>query len=521
MRKFRQVSEDDRVRKTAWWKTAYGLFLLCAATAITLHAQTLNTLASFDAAITGYPPFMASLAQGTDGNFYGTTLLGGNSPGGCYGDSGCGTVFKVTSSGSLTVLHTFVGADGNQPLGLVLGTDGNFYGATYWGGADTADCPNDVTYGGCGTVFKITPSGVLTTLHSFTIANGEEPITGLVRATNGAYYGTTYAGGADGYGTVFEITSAGTLTRLHSFALTDGAYPDGRLIQATDGNLYGTTSYGASYAPGTIFKITPSGSFTTVYTFSPSDADGAYPEGGLIQATDGDFYGTTALGGLRNAGTVFKMTPSGTLTTLYNFCSQVKALICADGAEPTDALVQATDGNFYGTTLVGGSGAACLNGEFACGTVFKITPAGVLTTLHNFCSQPNCADGSEGPSFATDETNAGFGGLIQATSGTLYGTTGAGGANGQGTVFSLSVGLKPFVETNPTSGAAGTKVTILGNKLKGTTSVTFNGKSVKSFTVNSTGTAMTTAVPTGATTGYVKVTTPSGTLTSNVKFRVP
>lgn len=525
MRTLNQVQQKGRLCKTVWWKIACGLPLLLAATAITLTAQTFNTLVSFD---TGYGPLLMSFAQGTDGNLYGTTAYGGSGTGGCYGDSPCGTVFKMTPGGSLTILHDFIGIDGNGPFGeLLLGTDGNFYGTTYWGGANLADCLGNWT-GGCGTVFKITPSGTLTTLHSFAGGDGEYPSAGLVQATNGDFYGTTEFGGANcppsGCGTVFRITARGTLTTLYSFCAqancTDGAYPNGALIQATNGNLYGTTTGGGGnsscmYAGGvvgcgTVFEITPEGKLTTLHSFD--DGDGAFPEAGLVQATNGDFYSTTVLGGPAQVGTVFKITPSGTLTTLYTFSGG------AYGADPTDGLVQATDGNFYGTTSEAGTGAAYSDERGECGTIFKITPAGVLTTLYNFCSQPNCADGSEEPGYAV--AAAGFGGLFQATSGTFYGTTNAGGMYNLGTAFSLAVGLKPFVETNPTSGAVGAKVTILGNNLTGSTSVTFNG-TLAAFTVNSMGTAIATTVPSGATTGYVKVTTPSGTLTSNVKFRVP
>ena len=195
-------------------------------------------------------------------------------------------------------------------------------------------------------------------------------------------------------------------------------------------------------------------------------------------------------------GTVFKITPGGTLTTLYDFCPNGA---CIDGAYPEAALIEGTDGNFYGTTYQGWA-----NGD---GTIFKITPSGALTTLCSFCSQSSCADG-EYPLAA----------LTQGTNGTFYGTTYNGGINGDGTVFSLSVGLGPFVETNPTSGKVGMAVNILGTDLIGATSVTFSGTAA-TFTVVS-ASEITTPVPTGATTGAVKVVTPGGTLSSNVPFKV-
>lgn len=222
----------------------------------------------------------------------------------------------------------------------------------------------------------------------------------------------------------------------------------------------------------------------------------------LVQATDGNFYGTTYYGGANNDGTVFKITPEGTLTTLCSFCSQAS---CADGSSPVAGLVQATDGDFYGTTSPIG-GALCVASAL-CGTVFEITPKGTLTTLYTFCSQPSCSDGSEP-----------YGGVIQATDGILYGTTSWGGDDDGGTVYSLSVGLGPFVKTIPPAGKVGQEVGILGNNLTGATSVTFNGTSA-TFTVKS-GTLILTHVPTVATTGTVQVTLPSGTLSSNVLFYV-
>jgi uncharacterized repeat protein (TIGR03803 family) len=208
----------------------------------------------------------------------------------------------------------------------------------------------------------------------------------------------------------------------------------------------------------------------------------------VVQGTSGNFYGTTAYGGgigcSGGCGTVFKITPSGVLTTLHSFDK-------TDGANPSAGLVQGTDGNFYGTTEYGGTGDG--------GTIFKITPAGILTTLHSFSD--------EGSPYA---------GLIQSTDGSFYGTTESGYDGG--TVFSLSVGLSPFVETQPTSGKVGKAVKILGTNLSDATSVTFNGTAA-TFTVKSQS-EITTTVPLGATSGKVRVIFPHGTRSSNVPFRV-
>src|ERR1022692_1853466 len=169
---------------------------------------------------------------------------------------------------------------------------------------------------------------------------------------------------------------AQTLTTLFSFDGTDGAVPQAGLVQATNGDLYGTTESGGTSTNGTVFKITPGGTLTTLYSFCSQTncTDGANPYAGLVQAANGNFYGTTQYGGTNHRGTVFKITQGGTLTTLYSFCSQTN---CTDGECPFAGLVQAANGNFYGTTESGGRA----NGY---GTVFKITPTGTLTTLHRF-----------------------------------------------------------------------------------------------------------------------------------------
>jgi uncharacterized repeat protein (TIGR03803 family) len=361
-----------------------------------------------------------------------------------------------------------------------------------------------------GTVFKITLSGMLTTLYSFcSIGNctdGAGTYGALVRGTDGDFYGTTVGGGAYGFfGTVFKMTPTGTLTTLHSFCsqafpCADGQGPAAGLVQASNGDFYGTTTDGGANNAGTVFKITPTGTLTTLHSFCSQSGctDGSLPYG-LVQATDGDLYGITTDGGANSDGTVFKITPSGTLTTLYSFCSQSG---CTDGEGPSAGLIQATDGDFYGTTFLGGaSNSSCQFGT--CGTVFKITPGGALTTLHTF-------DSSDG---ANPQ-----GVLVQDTEGTFYGTTAWGGANGYGTAFSLSVGLGAFVEMRPGVGIAGVAVQILGSDLTGATSVTFNG--TPATILYDAPTVIYAKVPAGATTGKVQVVTPNGTLTSNVAFEV-
>ena len=267
---------------------------------------------------------------------------------------------------------------------------------------------------------------------------------------------------------------------------------------------------GGAHNYGTVFKLTPAGKLTTLHSFDGTD--GKYPAATLIQATDGKLYGTTS-GGLNGggAGTVFKITLSGALTTLHTFCSEAN---CSDGRAPFKApLVQANDGNFYGVTTQGGLNDSNCEGV-GCGTIFKITPTGVLTPLYSFCSLADCTDGT----FPV--------GLVQHTNGTFYGTTedvgckfGCPVQSNYGTVFSLSVGLGPFVETQTMLAKVGASVQILGNNLVGASLVTFNGKAAN-FEASATGTAIYATVPTGATTGIVQVVTPSGTLSSNAVFTV-
>jgi uncharacterized repeat protein (TIGR03803 family) len=436
---------------------------------------TVTTLVNFHKSA-AEEPLYGTLVQGKDGNLYGTTSLGGTSD--------LGTVFKLTTTGKLTVLHSFTGTDGQYPeAGVTLGIDGNFYGMTNYG------------VNIYGTVFKITRAGALTTLDEFdNTANGDQPTDTFVQGRDGNFYGTTSEGG-NGSGIIFKVTPRGALTTLHQFVGTDGAQPSDTLVQGGDGDFYGTTvTGGINHLSGTIFKITPAGTLTTLYNFCAQSncTDGAGPEAGLAEGIDGNFYGTTTQGGTNSLGTVFKFTPSGELTTLYSFCSQAN---CADGEQPEAGLVQGTDGNFYGTTI----GLGVKN----YGTVYQITPSGTLTTLYNFSS----TDGSYP-----------YGGLMQHTSGTFYGVTYQGGTGGVGTVFSLNMGLGPFVKLLPTFGKVGRTITILGTNLTGVTSVSFNGTPA-TFNVP-TSTYLTATVPTGATSGSVQVVTSGGTLLSDVAFQV-
>lgn len=375
-----------------------AVILMTVRVAIAEPQLSLTTLVNFNGA-NGANPMNMTMVEGTDGNLYGTTNTGGAFD--------FGTVFKVSPSGTLTTLYSFCQqencADGVNPVGgLVLGTDGNFYGTTIEGGY------------GVGTVFKITPKGALTTLHSFVFSDGAYPSAALVQASDGNVYGTAAGGGTSnscesfGCGTVFRVSPEGSFTSLYSFNLSDGAYPNAALIQANDGNLYGTTYQGGASGYGSVFKITLSGGLTTLYSFS--GGDGEYPNAPLLETKKGLFYGTAAFGGTNGYGTVFKITSSGTLTTLHNFT-------LTDGYVPDGALVQVGNGKFYGTTESGGA-------KGGKGTLSTMTAAGKLTSLYTFCLQPNCSDGAD-PDF----------GLIRLQNGTFYGVTFGGGTGLLGTIF--------------------------------------------------------------------------------------
>ncbi len=371
----------NRISRNSLTRIANVLAFLITALTLTASgsAQTFKTLFSFTSSSSGGYPGSA-LVQGTDGNLYGTTIT---PP----------IVFKMTPAGTLTTIYTFTGeSDGNVPLGLTLGTDRVLYGITEWGGLKT-NCGL-----GCGTVFKITEAGVLTTLHSFDASDGTYPVGTLIQGSDGNFYGTTAAGGANdscswqgepGCGTIFKISASGTFTTLHSFNSADGSLPIGGLIQGSDGNFYGTTSLGGAYSGGTVFKITASGTLTTLYNFCAQTGctDGQEPEAGLMQAADGKFYGSTVGGGDQycwygaQGGTIFKITSKGKLTTLHSFCF-------TEGRGPAAPLIQVTDGDLYGSAEAGGNGGegnCTAVFDPGCGTLFKVNLTTALTTaVHTF-----------------------------------------------------------------------------------------------------------------------------------------
>jgi uncharacterized repeat protein (TIGR03803 family) len=360
--------------------------------------------------------------------------------------------------------------------GLTLGTDQRFHGTINAAGSRNH-----------GAVYRLSPAGAIVYEHSFEGgADGGYPQAAPIQGADGAFYGTTVGASSAYAGTVYKIDTSHRYSVLHLFTTTDGRGPGAPLVQGTDLNFYGTTSSGGTNGLGTFYRISPTGNFAVLHDFDTTDGSSPGP---LIQASDGNFYGTTTYGGTSNNGAVLKITPTGTVTTLYSFAGG------QDGSQPGGGLVQATDGNFYGV----------LNQEGASGggTIYRLTPAGVFTKLHDFWVASGIYP--EGTP-------------MQHTSGKLYGTAGGGGANNDGVIWEYDPGLAPFVTFLNVYGQVGAKVYILGEYFTATSVVSFNGVPAQNPVIQST--YIEATVPAGATTGYITVTTGKGTLKSNKPFVV-
>jgi uncharacterized repeat protein (TIGR03803 family) len=367
----------------------YGFALsLIAPFAAAQAGGTGKVLYSF-AGSTGQNPLGGLIAS--VGSFYGTTESGGK--------NSYGTVFRLESDGTETVLLSFDYSHGARPnAGVISDRAGNLYGTTQQGGANSY-----------GVVFKVAPNGTETVLHTFTGSfsgsDGAYPVDGLIFDTKGNLYGTTQGGGTSDNGTVFKLAKNGTEIVLHSFAGSDGALPYGGLIQDTAGNLYGTTLDGGKNSDGVVFKVAPNHTETVLHDFTGSD--GAYPVAALVRDASGNLFGTTKQGGAHGAGTVFKLAPDGTESVLHSFTG------FSDGAFPMSGLLKDKTGHLYGTTNAGGAHGA--------GTVFKVSATGATTTIYSF---PGGTGGASPQA-----------GLLRDQAGELLGTTSSGGAHGDGTVF--------------------------------------------------------------------------------------
>ncbi len=343
---------------------ACRLAALAALVPITLgssaaQAKSFSVLYKFKGPPDGKLPDAALIKVG--GTLYGTTTAGGA--------NNLGTVFAVTPAGVETVVYSFKGGvDGESPAGSLIDVGGVLYGTTYGGGAHN-----------CGTVFKVTSAGAEKVLYSFSgTPDGENPQAGLINV-GGTLYGTTSGGGTGNSGTVFKVTPAGKETVLHSFGADgDGTYPQAGLTNV-GGTLYGTTVEGGTNDLGTVFKISRAGVESVLYSFR-TGPDANSPVAPLLNV-GGTLYGTAIGAGnffekrTYSYGAVFSITPKGRETVLYTFKGT------PDGMFPAAGLIS-VDGNFYGTTAGGGTGRNC--GNLYCGTIFKLTPAGVETIVHSF-----------------------------------------------------------------------------------------------------------------------------------------
>ena len=382
------------------------LALACAAIALSLtvgaQAQTFTTLGNFTG-FNGEIPLFGSMVQATNGNYYGATLYGGK-------NNDFGAIFQLTAAGKLSTLYTFCLSagcpDGAYPeVAPILGSDRNFYGTTTSRGNSNS----------AGTVYKMTIGGKLTTLYAFCptwpCSDGFGPV-GLIQGSNSNFYGVAGSGGAFGEGTFFELTSTGKFKVLHSFCnqagCTTGALPGASPMQASNGNFYGTTTGGGFHGGGVVYEITPGGSYKALYNFCSQTncADGNVSQATLVQDANGNLYGTTLYGGLYGHGTVFKITPSDQYIVLHSFDG-------IDGETPQSALTLANDGNLYGTTTNGSNG----------GNIYQITPEGTYTSLYSFCIDSVCTG------------YAAAYGLLQATNGVFFGATANGGTHNEGIVY--------------------------------------------------------------------------------------
>jgi uncharacterized repeat protein (TIGR03803 family) len=438
-----------------------GLSLLAA------PIQTYTDLHDFNASAGDPTTFNSGrLAQGRDGNFYAESQSGG---------SGSGTVFKITPTGTVTIIHSLNGpTEGQAPDGgITLGADGNFYGDAVNGGAS-----------GDGTVFKVTPSGTLTVLHTFTnTGDGFNPFNALILNTNGDFYGTTNSNPE----TIYQVTGAGTFTTIHTLTNAEG-FQGGQLSLGNDGNLYGDMNLGGANGFGTAFRVTPVGAFTVLHNFDGTDGQDA--ASGMVQGANGKFFGGASLGGSSGAGVIYSLTSSGTFAVLHNLNGTT------DGFEIFGQLFLASDGNLYGVTNSGGSSG--------CGTIFRVSPAGAYGVVHNFDNTHGCNPIEQ---------------VIQGTDGLLYGLVNGGGAHGNGAFYSLNLGLRAFAGLVTTTAIQGARVGILGQGFSHASVVNFDG--VPATTIAVTGSTFISAtVPAGALTGSVTVTTGATTLTSVQTFRV-
>ncbi len=441
--------------RLGWLKVAIPLFL-CVAAAAQVRLITLDKF-----------PFEQGPSSGP------TQLAGGDYVAGLAGPD---RIARMTPGGALSTVYTLA-ADGSQGSGvntLIQGSDGNLYGTCSYGGANSD-----------GTVFKLTLDGHFTLLYTFQGSDGRQPAGRLVEGDDGALYGVTSFGGPNDAGTIFRIGRTGLFTSLFAFnGSTTGDNVNGGLILASDGNFYGTTFAGGTnpYGAGTVFKISPQGNFTSVYSLD--GIDGYFPNGPVLEASDANFYGTATFGGQFDFGVVYRLTPSGEYTVVASFDDN------SNGADPFGALIEGSDGSLYGITD--------LEYYYLGGTAFQLTPSGSLTTLATF-----------------GEGDQVFDGLLQAEGGGIRGNT-------DGIAFAIRLGipepLPSIAHFRPAIGEAGTVVTLRGDHFAYACEVRFNG--VKAAFRTTSANFIEAIVPWGATTGPVSVRNLGGTKQTTTPFTV-
>lgn len=423
---------------------------------------------------------------GDPGCFYGPGFISQSLGGNLYTTSWCdtenhataGTAFMYRLSGQVDVLHQF-GPNWDPLGGLTLSKNGQFYGTTQDGG------------NGWGTFFSLSSGGAMTTLHYFDGSDHPvHPEGGIIQSTAGLFYGTANGTDANGnsWGVIYSMSLDGNYTWLWASHQTFG----GALVQGTDGAFYGNTEVGGKYGYGDVYRMNARGGFWRLHSFGATSGqypdDGKYPVSALVQASDGTFYGVASAGGQQQGyGLVFSITSTGVYKVVHYFTG-------TDGAIPFAGLTLATDGNLYGSTRAGGA--------YDRGVIFRLTPSGDYTVLHDFKTAAG------GPQLT----------MIQHTNGRIYGFTPAGGAGQIGMLFRLDLGLRPFVTYLNVWGRVGAHVMILGQGFTNDSVVSFNGVTADKISVHPT--YMKVTVPDGATTGPITVTNSDGTLTSNKIFRV-
>lgn len=482
-------------------KIASGIVVLGAAAAAQAQAPTFSVLYTFAGPPNDGASSVAPLIMDSLGNLYGTTAFGGNSN---CGSAGCGTVFRLDSSGNETVLYKFSGSDGAFPAsGLVMDKDGNLYGTTVSGGS-AGLCRNF----GCGTVYKLDPAGNHTVLHAFTGSiDGANPTAGLIMDSSNMLYGTAGFGGSFGPGIVFKMDTAGNETVLHSFSGTDGFEPSAPLIMDSSGTLYSTTYRGGTGGAGIVFSLDSSLNFTVLHTFNYS-TEGGNPTAPLVRDAAGNLYGMI---GSSTDGALFEIDHSGNFSILHAFSGSDGAYQTAEG-RPSPGLVMDASGNLYGATILGGVQPPV----GAAGTIFKFA-AGTLTTLHTFYCAQSCSDGAD-PSA----------GLLMDPSGNLYGTTTAGGGGStSGTIFKLAGQNPPptITSISPATAIAGGpafNLTVNGTNFVSGSTVNFSGNALPTTFVS--GNQLTAAVPAADITVNgnfsVTVNNPGGQTADAVTFTV-